>query len=256
MGKIIKGVFLSDIHESHLDRKKSESIDRRGIEKYVADFKPDILILGGDVIDGANLHGVESFSKTSFNPAWYERDKLLLERVIKPLHDTRPRGCRFVFLEGNHEERYTRLARKYVKYKGQFNFKRDVFDKLDIDVKYVKYAEYGNHYKVGDCIFIHGHIYPTHHAQSYGLQYSPYKVWYGHIHDFQIHSTHTAGPHVKSRYAGTAGCLCKKGPVWKKGIPNKWVNGFASFVSINGVTTVTPHIIEKGWFNVGNKIYR
>jgi predicted phosphodiesterase len=247
---MIKGVFLSDIH-------LPLNINLRGILNYLSDFEPEVVILGGDIVDGLNLHGVESFRPESFKPSWYTRDCALLKTLVEEIESS----CspeKFIFLEGNHEERYTRLARKYPDlFRNSFNFLRDgVPDNLKKKFKWIPYGNYSSQVKIGDCIFTHGTIYPDAHAKKYATAYTPLKVVYGHLHDLQAYTMHTATPHLPARYALTAGCLCNRLPDWKKGEANKWINGFVSFISVNGVTTPSIHILEKGGrFNVGPKTY-
>lgn len=254
--KIIKGVFLSDIHLSDFDPVECESIDLSPIYKYLVDFQPNIIILGGDIIDAKGMHGVESFTPTQFKQEWYLRDCNLLNNFLLNLHNVAPKA-EYVYLIGNHEERYDRLIKKYPDlFREKLNLIRDGVPKfIQNKMKVIPYGTYESFYKLGDCMFVHGDIYPDQHAKKYAQAHSPYKVWYGHLHDLQIYSQQVAGPQHVARYAGTAGCLAKRAPEWKKGVMNKWVNGFADFVCIDGVTTVTPHVIENGWFYVGGKIY-
>lgn len=190
--------------------------------------------------------------------AWYDRDRALLTQFLREIHKNAPKA-EIVYLEGNHEERYRRLMSKYPN-----QFKGDAHLRLypeavpdGLKVKWIPYGNYDSWYKVGDMIFTHGTIYPDAHSQKYALNYAPNKVVYGHLHDFQAFSIRTAMADSKaSRYALTSGCLTHRAPDYKKGAPNKWVNGFQSFTCINGVTIPEPHIIENGWFSVGGKVYR
>ena len=100
-----KGVFLSDIH-------MPDHINLKSIFNYLQDLKPEIVILGGDIIDAKGLHGVESFKVTDFKKEWYKRDVKLLKDFLTKLYQIVPKA-RFIYLEGNHEERYSRLMRKY-----------------------------------------------------------------------------------------------------------------------------------------------
>lgn len=253
---MLKGIFLSDIHFSDFLQDKCESIDITPVYAYIKDFKPDLIILGGDIIDAKGLHGVESFTPTQFKLEWYKRDCALLQIFMRRLNEMAP-NAKYVYLIGNHEERYDRLINKYPDlFRGKLNLIRDGVPKhIQNKMKFIPYGTYESFYKLGDCVFLHGDIYPDQHAKKYAQAHSPYKVWYGHLHDIQIYSQQVAGPQHVARYAGTAGCLSKRAPEWKKGMMHKWVNGFADFMVRDGITTITPHVIENGWFYVGNKIY-
>jgi len=244
---MIKGVFLSDIHLPF-------EINLSGIMKYIKDFKPDQIILGGDIIDAANTFGIDGWTADKVQsdglPA-FTRDVKLLRKLLSSLQKVAPKA-RIVYLEGNHEERYRRPLSRYPELlQGKF----DLVKESGFNGKWIPYGDYDSFYKVGDCLFTHGTIYPDAHAKKMAMAYLPNKVVYGHIHDFQSYTTHNGDPRKPGRYALTSGCLCGRLPDYKKGQPNKWLNGFISWVSINGCTTPTPHIIENGKFQVGGKIY-
>lgn len=249
MTKIVKAVFLSDVH---LPRQ----IKLGGVFQYIKDFRPDEIILGGDIIDAGEMHGVESWPASKFKVAYYRRDLNLFKWFIQKLWSLSPKA-KIVYLEGNHEERYQRLARNFPDLFGDsFNFERDgVPSNRRHKFTWIPYGDYYSFYTLGDCLFTHGTIYPDNHAKKMAMAYTPKKMVYGHLHDYQAYTTHTGIPTSPSRFAVTPGCLCGRLPDYKKGHPNKWNHGFASIMSINGCTLPTVHHIEKGIFNVGPKIY-
>lgn len=251
---IKKGVFLSDIHLPY-------NVNLSGVLEYVKDLQPDIVILGGDIVDADKMHGVDGFQIEKIerevlgDKGYYVRDCKLMKDFIQSVKDV-VKNPEWVFLEGNHEERYQRIANRYPEsFKGKFDFMRDALPS-NMRIKYVPYGNYDSFYRVGDTLFTHGTIYPEIHAKKYAYFYSPDKVVYGHIHDFQAFTMHRGDPRKPTKYALTAGCLCKLTPEYKKGAPHKWTNGFVSFVEQNGIVTPTAHIIESHGFNVGSKLYR
>jgi hypothetical protein len=255
MAKTI-GVFLSDVH-------LPDCIELTPVFKYVKDLYQQtihnkdkfLLILGGDIIDAQGMHGIDSLAASQIKLDWYERDKQLLSSFMRQLFDIAPKAD-VVFLEGNHEERYQRIMKRYPDAWGKrFDFYRDVIKGIAPNAKWVNYGTYKSYYKLGDCIFTHGTIYPENHAKKYASIYAPFKVVYGHLHHFQSFTIHNALPEVPARYAMTAGCLTHLAPEWKKGSPHMWQNGFVDFVSENGITVPTPHIIENNRFQIGGKVY-
>lgn len=243
-----KGVFLSDIHmPNHINLKP--------VLAYLQDLKPDIVILGGDIIDAKGLHGVESFKVTDFKKEWYKRDVKLLKEFLTKLYKLVPKAT-FIYLEGNHEERYTRLMRKYIDtFGGDFNLLRDACPE-GMKVKWIPYGTYKSFYRLGDTVFLHGTVWPDIHAKKYALDHTPYKCIYGHLHHFQAYTTRKSLATMSPRYAVTAGCLTNTAPEWKKGAPNQWINGFISFAMVGSTVTPTVHLIEKGRFYVGPKEYK
>lgn len=245
--KIINGVFLSDIHLPF-------NINLNGIFKYIKDLKPQQIILGGDIIDADGTFGIDGWTADKVQsdglPA-FERDVKLLQSLLSSLQKNAPKA-EIVYLEGNHEERYRRpLARYGELLKGKF----DLVKESGFNGKWIPYGDYNSFYKVGDMLFTHGTIYPDAHAKKMAMAYLPNKVVYGHIHDFQSYTTHNGDPRKPGRYAITAGCLCGRLPDYKKGQPNKWVNGFVTWTCVDGITTATPIIIEKWGFSIGDRIY-
>lgn len=237
---------MSDIHFPY-------NINLSGIFAYIKDFKPDQIILGGDITDGPP-HGFEGWTfeqVEKYGYLAYDRDVANVKQLISDIKKVSPKS-KIIYLEGNHEERYQRMVRRYP----QTLTSRFVFGKeFGSDVKFIPYGDYDSFYRVGDCLFTHGTIFPDSHAKKMALAYLPSKVVYGHIHDFQSYTTHNGDPRHAGRYAVTCGCLCSRLPDYKKGHPNKWVNGFVDWVSINGCTTPTPHLIENGKFVIGGKVY-
>ncbi len=251
MAKVTKGVFLSDIHLPW-------GIDLTAIFKYIKDFQPDTIILGGDLIDASGTHGVDGFTPDKIerevlgDKGYYARDVKLMKGLVTEVMSNAPRA-KLVVLEGNHEERYQRIAKRYPEsFKDKFNFQRDSLPKGSV---WIPYGNYDSFYRIGDTLFTHGTLYPEVHAKKYAYFYAPDKVVYGHIHDFQAYTMHRGDPGKSPKYAVTAGCLCSLTPDYKKGSPHKWTNGFVSFVTRDGVTIPTVHLVEQGSFNVGAKLY-
>lgn len=244
----LKGVFLSDIH-------MPDNINLTPVLNYVKDLQPDIIILGGDIIDAKGMHGIESMRADQIDQNWYERDKKLFKDFLSSLQQVAPKA-RYIYLEGNHEERYSRVMKKYPKvFKGRFNFIRDASPK-GLNIKWIPYGTYSSFFRLGDTIFLHGTVWPDIHAKKYALDHTPYKAIYGHLHHFQSYTTRKSLATMTPRYAVTAGCLSHTMPEWKKGAPNQWVNGFISFVYDGKSVLPQVHLIEKGKFYVGNKEYK
>lgn len=254
--KQLKGIFVSDIHlpfEIKLD----------GVLDYIKDMKPDVVILGGDIIDADGLHSSENMRAEDINVEWYKRDVALLTAFLTQLKARMPKHAKLVFLEGNHEERYRRVTLKYPKVfirkdgSPLFDLARDAVNVVfaDRDWDWIDYGNYDSFYRIGDALFAHGTIYPDGHAKKYAAHHSPDKIIYGHIHDFQAYTNHRADPNKPATYGICGGCLCEKRAGYKKGCANKWVSGFISFLSTNGITVPTVHLIEQGIFNIGAKVY-
>jgi predicted phosphodiesterase len=244
----IKGVFLTDTH-------MPDNINLQPIFNFIKDFKPNVIVLGGDLIDAKGLHGVEGMRADQIDQSWYERDILLLSDFLDTLYSLVPKA-EVIYLEGNHETRYKKIMLKYPKvFKGAYDFIRDAAPKK-MDIKWIPYATESSFYKLADTIFIHGDAYPDLHAKKYALDYTPFKVIYGHLHHFQAYTTRASMAAREPRYATTPGCLCKVTPEWKRGAPNQWVNGFISFTVDKNKVIPTVHLLDNNKFYVGDKEYK
>lgn len=252
MAKITKGVFISDIHFPF-------NIKLDGVLAYIKDLRPDVVVLGGDIIDADGTYGVDSWTMDKVEqvgfPA-YERDVKLMRGLLDRIDKITPKA-KIVFLEGNHEERYQRMFTRYPKaLDGKFKFQRDaVPESMKARFTWIPYGSYDSFYRLGDAVFTHGTLYPDAHAKKMALCYLPNKTIYGHIHDFQAYTTHNGDPRKPGRYAVTTGCLCGRLPDYKNGQPNKWLNGFTTFACIDGVVTTNSVIIENDKFIAGDKVY-
>jgi predicted phosphodiesterase len=250
MTKLTTGVYLSDVHFPY-------QINLDGVFAYIKELRPDIIILGGDIVDAEGTYGVDGWSAKDVEEKGipnYERDAKQIKDFISILHRLSPKS-EFIFLEGNHEDRYQRMFRHYpTLLDGRFKFQRDGVPS-GVRLEWVPYGNYESFYRLGDTVFMHGTLFPDAHAKKMAYCYTPNKVVYGHLHDFQAYTIHNGDPSRPGRYAVTAGCLCGRLPDYKKGLPNKWTNGFVEFACVDGVTTISTHQIEKGRFVVKGKLY-
>lgn len=250
--KLLKGIFVSDIHYPW-------NIRLDGVLAYIKDLQPDLIILGGDIVDASGTYGVDSWSAKDVEekgiPAYNRDSRILLDLMVK-LDKLAPKA-KYVFLEGNHEERYQRMFRRYpTLLEGKFKFQRDgVPTEIQHKFTWIPYGDYESYYKIGDTLFMHGTLYPDAHAKKMAYCYTPSKVVYGHLHDFQAYTVHNGDPRRPGRFAVTCGCLCERLPDYKKGMPNKWLNGFIDFTVVDGHVAINAHLIENGMFSIGGKVY-
>lgn len=240
------GIFLSDIHGP------SEAIPLGGIFAYIRDVRPTYIVLGGDVIDATGLHAAESMRAEDVKLAWFERDVHYAKMLCASFFSAAPRA-QIIYLAGNHEERYARLQQKYPDLFGKtLDFEKAIKKSVS---RYIPYGKASSYFLLGDTVFAHGDIFPEAHARKYATRYAPRKVVYGHQHDFQAWTMHRALVNDTPTYGLSVGCLCSLNPAWKKGIANRWVNGFVTFVTDGVTTTPSVHLMQDGKFEIGGTIY-
>jgi len=110
--------------------------------------------------------------------------------------------------------------------------------------KYIPYRTEKSYIKIGDTIVIHGDYWGEYHGKKH-LHAWGRKVLYGHTHDAQRYDDRTHNMNKYSKFAQSFGCLCSKAPDWKH-TPNRWVNGYTTFIVNKGVLIPTFHQLEKG----------
>ena len=159
-------------------------------------------------------------------------------------------NARFVFLEGNHEERMERYINANPACEGML----EVPIALELKrrgVEWIPYWSKGTVCKIGKATFIHGRYCTDHHAkkhvQSYGCS-----VFYGHVHDVQAYSAVTHGATLIGQ---SLGCLCLP-QRYLQGHPDRWQQAVAIFEFLpDGNFQYQVLRIVDHKFSYDNKIY-
>jgi UDP-2,3-diacylglucosamine pyrophosphatase LpxH len=96
-------IWISDLHIPYQDRKTLKATT-----KLIKDMQPDIIVLGGDIGD---FYGVSQYDK---NPKRANRMQKEVDEVISILEEITgiSPNSRFIYLEGNHENRMQRYLWK------------------------------------------------------------------------------------------------------------------------------------------------
>lgn len=207
-----KVVALPDIHYPC-------NIPLGGIEKFLADYQPDILIYLGDVME---LHYLSFFEK---NNKLIIGDKLRKEydEVMKLMdkHIRLSKASEVYYIEGNHEFRVRKFLESYPAGTG--------FIEIPIAMKLkergITWIELNKWVRIGKLSYTHGIYYNMYHARKHVDTYHT-NIMYGHVHARQLHSSYhpfdSDIPHV----AEAIGCLCNLNPPYMKNRPNQWANSF------------------------------
>lgn len=216
--------FLTDLHYGY-ERRGGHKVplhDPRAFGAamgFLQDFKPEVLILGGDVLDCAVVshhnHG---------KPGRTEGMRLVAdaaecrEKVIKPLE--RLGAKQRVFITGNHEDWLNDLTDDQPGLTGLV----DLDTLLGLD-KW-KVLPQGGYFNLGKLTFIHGDQLGggEHIAKAAVIAYER-SVRFGHHHTFQVY-TKTSSLDTKLGRTGIAvPCLCHRDPGYAGKRPNRWVQG-------------------------------
>ena len=238
-------VFFADRHLIH-DEPAHWSWEL--FKEFLYDFKPDILVDGGDHVD---FPYISSFNKDKLLLLEGKRLKKDFDLLNEELADLRQTCDRMLFLQGNHEERLERAVQKQPLLEGMVDLEANVdFKALDIEYYPLKQQPV----KIDKLHFLHGTYTGVNHTKKQLIKYMGSSLIYGHVHAFQAYSV---GVPLRNDEWGSwsVGCLCSKTPEWMKG-PAHWQNGFAViYFDDNGNFNVYPVIMTKKRFIYGGKVY-
>lgn len=241
----MKIVGLADIHIPY-------NINLKPIFRFIFDFKPDVIVLMGDIHDwtpAATWIANQGLSlKIETIRECYEQ---LHEVVLIPLKQVAPKA-QIKYLCGNHEDWLTQAMALNKNGIGYWGLHENIKIKnIEILPPNVPYRPCSN------LVYIHGTYVNEYHAKKTVLAYHT-SVLYGHTHDVQSHTV-VSPVDVKHFYKGASiGCLCNLNPHYMKNRPNKWVHGF-NFCYIDEKTDffndVQVYIINGGFWANG-KYYK
>jgi predicted phosphodiesterase len=226
---------LFDTHVPH-------NIPLEPVWEFAQDFKPTIVVLGGDVHDwGSVSHWAPPSSRVLDGGTIAENYAQLVSVVLQPAFDAAPKA-RVVFITGNHEGWLTKEAAA----NPQIRKLVELQHKLPKEVEIVpeKQAFHVNKH----LCYLHGLYTVKYHA--YHTVHAVHKsVFYGHTHDIQRY-TDISPVDVDQFYTGAScGCLCNLNPSYALNAPNRWVNGF----QFNYVDTKTDEFYETQVYIVNGK---
>ena len=219
-------------------------------EKAEEYLKPDLTIVGGDMIDAgpfarhAKIKLDEHKGYDLFTSELEPANKLL-DRITK-------RTSRIVYLEGNHDSWLSRWAVNEGGSAGSALFNA-VAPKRNLSMgrKNFTWIDNEDYFRLSSrLIAVHGWNAASDSARRHLDQCKPSSIIFHHVHRMQYLAEGVFSEHLPID-AMCAGCLCKKDPLYLHGAPSKWVHGFGvAFVGkhshtmypvkVNGNSAVMP----------------
>lgn len=218
-------VFLTDLHWGYerKNRHKSPLHDMRALKvalNFVKDFKPDHIILGGDMLDcGAVSHHNRN------KPGVVEGFRLigdareLKTALIDPLEAMNAKS--YTYITGNHEDWLADLTDQIPALEGVVDIDR----LLDLGKRW-KVVPQGGLHKLGKLVFVHGdQIKGGEHSAKAAVVAFEKSIRFGHHHTHQTY-TKVAAVDAHGHTGIAVPCLCRKDPQYGEGNPNRWSQGF------------------------------
>lgn len=250
-----KFVALYDLHYGY-ERKGGHKVplhDARALAvalAFIADFKPDHIILGGDILDcGSISHHNHGKPGATEGFRLMGDAKELKEALIDPLDKLKVKSKTYII--GNHEDWLADLVEKIPALEGSI----DVKGLLSLD-KTWKVVPQGGTHKLGKMLFMHGdQIKGGEHSAKWGTVAYEANVRFGHHHTYQVYTK--TSPTDSNGHTGIAvPCLCRKDPNYGGGSPNRWMQGFLwGFVNSDGTFSDYVSTITNGQAVINGKRY-
>lgn len=221
-----KFVALFDVHygfEVNSSRHKVPLHDERAISvamQFIKDFKPDHVVLGGDILDcGGVSHHQKGRAGQLEGLRLLADAKECRKKIIAPL-ESQVKG-RLVYHIGNHEAWLDDVVDEIPALEGIV----DVRSLLSLSDRWEVIPQ-GQASRLGKLVFIHGdQIKGGEHVAKAVVAHYERSVRLGHHHSFQVH-TKTSAVDMNGHTGISVPCLCKKGPRYGEGAPNRWCQGF------------------------------
>ena len=256
---MVKYLFTTDLHYG-FERKNGHKVPLHDVKAWNAvlafarDFKPDVWILGGDMLDvGCVSHHNHG------KPGATEGLKLIADAregrkmFIEPVQEIVGKKGKLVYIRGNHERFLDDLTEKIPGLEGLLDL--DQLLKLD---KQWEIVPQGGAYKLGKVTFVHGDtISGGENAAKGSVTTYERNIRFGHIHTYAAY-TKTSPLDAKLAKTGIAvPCLCGKVPNYGRGKPNRWTQGYLyGYIDTDGTFNDYVVIITDGKCIVNGKAYK
>lgn len=146
--------------------------------EFIRVFKPQVLVQLGDLMDYECLLGMQKRKYPSFDGkdfASLEREFQACAKILTMFNAVAPKGCRKIFLKGNHEWRADDLIKKFPEFKSVF----DIEKRLDFSGWEVH--PYLQKVKIGKLNIIHGEFFGQSPVKKHLMTYQK-NVVFGHTH--------------------------------------------------------------------------
>lgn len=203
MSRYKRLVVLSDIQAPfHMPQAIALAVE------YIKRFKPDMLVLNGDIVD---FYTASEFSKVGRGPGRMADEIAITEaEVLEPILAAIPEGCEVVWTAGNHEFRLKRAIALHAKFLEDFPGLsiQEAFKMKERGIRYVDSNNANGFFWITPhLVAMHGTFTTVYAARKY-CETIGKSVIYGHTHKEQYWRD-TKALSDQSIIAIGAGCLCK-----------------------------------------------
>lgn len=222
--------------------------------KFLAGYKPHGFINLGDFME---MGSVSHWDPRDSRPRRFVPEAKAARDVLKQIDKALGPQCIYKrFLIGNHEDwldqylvaRVPELADGLEELGVELTV-QGLLGLKDLGYRVIPLNEI---LRLGDLHFIHGYYTNIHHAKKH-LEVFGCNIMYGHLHDFQAHTSVS----VRGvREAMSIGCLRLLNAPFMKGKPNNWSHAFGIVeYRYDGSYTRYVPILVDGKFSFNSKVY-
>ena len=227
-------LILPDIHDKHPSycslKQKAYHPAVKCVEDIMKKYQPHGVMYLGDTTDMESLSSFDRDKRQIMEGKRYIKDINSVNHLLDRHQSISNKTKEWIYIIGNHETRVKTYVEYHPEVEGQFDY-----------VKNTRLIERGFEViqanctkKLGKALFMHGFDDSKNHAANMSRTY-PKTIYYGHVHDVQMHSFVSPIDMKEVRVAASLGCLCDLNPGWMRNRPNKWVHSFGMFwLSDNG----------------------
>ena len=188
MADMQKFILLTDLHYGY-ERRNGHKVALHDLKAlkvaldFAKDFKPDHVILGGDMLDcGCISHHNHGKPGAIEGLKLLGDAKELREALIKPVEALKPKSL--TYITGNHEDWLNDLQEMIPALEGII----DVKSMLKLDEKW-KIVPVGEAHRLGKLVFVHGdQIKGGVHSAKYAVEAFHKNIYFGHHHTHQAYT--------------------------------------------------------------------
>ncbi len=251
-------IFLTDVHwgyEYDKRRHKRAIHDPKALAAvldFARDFKPDHIILGGDILDCGAISRHNKHKPGNIEGLRLGRDMAeCRSALIQPLEALG--ALSYYYIIGNHEDWLNDVYIESPALEGLLDLDHSLLSSLwDI-------VPQGHGVELGKLYFMHGDTLKggAEHVAKQAWLLNTRNVRFGHFHTYQVHTPKRALDADIMHTSMAIPCLCRRDPTYGDGAANAWMQGFNYGYVQRGTgyfSDYTP-IITNGMFVAEGKQY-
>lgn len=251
---ISQAVAVYDLHYPVYHKPTVEAIF-----DYLKTNKPNVFVFGGDQFHFDCIsHHTKGLPLYRTRRAYANDIEGFDAKILKPLEKLLPKGCKKVWIIGNHERFEHDLIEEHPEFEGII----DHVVRLKLVERGWTIIPLGHEYKLGKLHVIHGEtlsgignqagMYPSRKA----VELYAGNVLAGHTHAPQSFTRVSPVEHTNKWQGHIAPIAGGVNPGYLRNRPTAWLNGFVLIdVFPNGQFNLYPVIIYEGKFSFGGKEY-